>query len=211
MRWDYRDGLTEIDRILTESGIEDEFVSRHLWWNSTVDSWSQPHGSEPREGSDDSALRETIVCWKVFADSTCVEANIHFPADWVLLRDAVRRSQKPFRWSVIKGSSIGCRRPASSWSKYIRCVSPWRMPSTARTQNIHASVFCVRWKNDAKPSSFAGDRGFTQRPTPSFWRSSESSTRSARNQSRCLNSDWKKSASKRCKRAASQPKRASRF
>ncbi len=31
MRWDYRDGLTEIDRILTESGIEDEFVSRHLW------------------------------------------------------------------------------------------------------------------------------------------------------------------------------------
>lgn len=27
---------------------------------------------------------------KVFADSTCVKANIHFPVDWVLLRDGVR-------------------------------------------------------------------------------------------------------------------------
>ncbi len=27
---------------------------------------------------------------KIFADTTCVKANIHFPVDWVLLRDAVR-------------------------------------------------------------------------------------------------------------------------
>ena len=27
---------------------------------------------------------------KIFADTTCVKANIHFPEDWVLLRDAVR-------------------------------------------------------------------------------------------------------------------------
>jgi len=27
---------------------------------------------------------------EIFTDSTCVKANIHFPADWVLLRDAVR-------------------------------------------------------------------------------------------------------------------------
>lgn len=26
----------------------------------------------------------------IYADTTCVEANIHFPVDWVLLRDAVR-------------------------------------------------------------------------------------------------------------------------
>ena len=27
---------------------------------------------------------------KIFADSTCVKSNIHYPADWVLLRDATR-------------------------------------------------------------------------------------------------------------------------
>ncbi|MDF7809682.1 hypothetical protein P4E94_19745, partial [Pontiellaceae bacterium B12219] len=27
---------------------------------------------------------------EIFADSTCVKANIHFPVDWVLLRDAAR-------------------------------------------------------------------------------------------------------------------------
>jgi IS5 family transposase len=27
---------------------------------------------------------------QIFADTTCVKANIHFPVDWVLLRDAVR-------------------------------------------------------------------------------------------------------------------------
>jgi len=31
---------------------------------------------------------------QVFADTTCVEANIHFPVDWVLLRDAVRTLTK---------------------------------------------------------------------------------------------------------------------
>ena len=32
------------------------------------------------------ALRMDVV----LADTTCIEANIHFPTDWVLLRDAVR-------------------------------------------------------------------------------------------------------------------------
>ena len=35
-------------------------------------------------------LKEPISINNVFADSTCVKANIHFPTDWVLLRDAVR-------------------------------------------------------------------------------------------------------------------------
>lgn len=31
-----------------------------------------------------------IDCKKIFSDSTCVKAHIHFPVDWVLLRDATR-------------------------------------------------------------------------------------------------------------------------
>lgn len=35
--------------------------------------------------------RETALCFdEIFADSTCVKANIHYPVDWVLLRDATR-------------------------------------------------------------------------------------------------------------------------
>jgi len=35
--------------------------------------------------------RETALRFdRIFADTTCVKANIHFPVDWVLLRDAAR-------------------------------------------------------------------------------------------------------------------------
>jgi len=35
-------------------------------------------------------LNQTIDFTAVFTDSTCVKENIHFPVDWVLLRDAAR-------------------------------------------------------------------------------------------------------------------------
>lgn len=35
-------------------------------------------------------LNEAFNCRDVFMDATCIKANIHFPVDWVLLRDAVR-------------------------------------------------------------------------------------------------------------------------
>jgi hypothetical protein len=35
-------------------------------------------------------LQSPISFEKTFTDSTCVKANIHFPVDWVLLRDAAR-------------------------------------------------------------------------------------------------------------------------
>ncbi len=39
--------------------------------------------------------RETAVGFdEIFADSTCVKSNIHYPVDWVLLRDATRTLAK---------------------------------------------------------------------------------------------------------------------
>ena len=35
-------------------------------------------------------LHQAMDCSHLFTDSTCIRANIHFPVDWVLLRDAVR-------------------------------------------------------------------------------------------------------------------------
>jgi Transposase DDE domain len=39
-------------------------------------------------------LREALDVEEYFLDTTCVKANIHFPVDWVLLRDGVRTLMK---------------------------------------------------------------------------------------------------------------------
>jgi IS5 family transposase len=39
-------------------------------------------------------LKEALDLEEYFLDSTCVKANIHFPTDWVLLRDGVRTLMK---------------------------------------------------------------------------------------------------------------------
>ena len=39
-------------------------------------------------------LKEALDLEEYFLDSTCLEANIHFPTDWVLLRDGVRTLMK---------------------------------------------------------------------------------------------------------------------
>jgi hypothetical protein len=39
-------------------------------------------------------LKESLDLDEYFLDTTCVQANIHFPIDWVLLRDAVRTLMK---------------------------------------------------------------------------------------------------------------------
>jgi hypothetical protein len=39
-------------------------------------------------------LAEPVDATEVFLDSTCLKANIHFPVDWVLLRDATRTLMK---------------------------------------------------------------------------------------------------------------------
>jgi hypothetical protein len=45
--------------------------------------------------AEDLLRRDTAVRFdEIFADTTCVKANIHFPVDWVLLRDATRTLMK---------------------------------------------------------------------------------------------------------------------
>ena len=39
-------------------------------------------------------LTEVVDTMEVFLDSTCLKANIHFPVDWVILRDATRTLMK---------------------------------------------------------------------------------------------------------------------
>lgn len=45
--------------------------------------------SDP-EGAMKSGLSKAIDSSEIFIDSTCIKSNIHFPVDWVLLRDGVK-------------------------------------------------------------------------------------------------------------------------
>ncbi|HWW02571.1 MAG TPA: hypothetical protein VNZ64_22930 [Candidatus Acidoferrum sp.] len=40
------------------------------------------------------ALAEAVDLESAFLDTTCLSANIHYPVDWVLLRDAMRTPMK---------------------------------------------------------------------------------------------------------------------
>lgn len=71
---------------------------------------SQAAGSEG--SSKLPGLEETISLENVFADSTCIKANIHFPVDWVLLRDAVRTLTKSI--ILIRGQGLKHRMPKPS-------------------------------------------------------------------------------------------------
>src|SRR5271169_2162893 len=55
-------------------------------------------------------LKEALDLEEYFLDSTCVKANIHFPIDWVLLRDAVRTLMKAT--GLIRQAGLRGRRAA---------------------------------------------------------------------------------------------------
>jgi len=50
--------------------------------------------SDPVQASKVMGFDTPLSFDDIFADSTCIKANIHFPVDWVLLRDAVRTLTK---------------------------------------------------------------------------------------------------------------------
>jgi hypothetical protein len=54
-------------------------------------------------------LAAPIACEDVFFDSTCLKADIHFPIDWVLLRDAARTLMKAT--VLIRNSGLKNRMP----------------------------------------------------------------------------------------------------
>lgn len=55
-------------------------------------------------------LAEAQAMNTCLVDSTCLEANIHFPVDWVLLRDVSRTLLKAVK--LIRSAGLRCRMPA---------------------------------------------------------------------------------------------------
>ncbi len=55
---------------------------------------SEPNGGSEEPPSAAFGLPGPILLEDVYFDSTCLKADIHFPIDWVLLRDAARTLMK---------------------------------------------------------------------------------------------------------------------
>lgn len=65
------------------------------------------------EGRQMIELQESLDLDAYFLDTTCVKLNIHFPVDWVLLRDAARTLLKATRLIRKRGLKVRMEEPAT--------------------------------------------------------------------------------------------------
>ena len=73
-----KSALERYDKVVPAEDIEE--AVRMMCASVSADTWAgRMHG-----------LEKPLDVRNLFADCTCLESNIHFPVDWVLLRDAVR-------------------------------------------------------------------------------------------------------------------------
>jgi hypothetical protein len=74
-----------------------------------IDQVSRAAAQAARRGRHPLGLEKPLDLEAYFLDTTCVQANIHFPTDWVLLRDAARTLIKAIR--VIRKHGLRHRMP----------------------------------------------------------------------------------------------------
>jgi len=89
-------GIGEVDRVIvpSKSTLQRYFV----WWTQAeVRLLVQQLLVRGAQAPEQLALAEPLDLESAFLDSTCLCANIHYPVDWVLLRDATRTLMKSVR------------------------------------------------------------------------------------------------------------------
>lgn len=82
-------GLSEVDRVVVPSKSTLQRYSD--WWpEAEVRPLIQKLLVQGAQAPEQLGLAEPLDLENAFLDSTCLCANIHYPVDWVLLRDATR-------------------------------------------------------------------------------------------------------------------------
>src|SRR5271157_1106695 len=89
-------GLGEVDRVKVPS--KSTLQRYDLWWKEAevrqvIHQLLSLGATAPQQLH----LPEAVDLESAFLDTTCLEANIHYPVDWVLLRDATRTLMKAVR------------------------------------------------------------------------------------------------------------------
>ncbi len=105
-------GIARIDVVKVPSKST---LDRYARWapeetvRKVVDTLSQSAAAMGKRGRQALGLARPLDLESYFLDTTCVKANIHFPVDWVLLRDAVRTLIKAIQ--VIRRHGLRHRMP----------------------------------------------------------------------------------------------------
>ena len=115
-------GLSRMDviRVPSKSTLDrySRMVSEDLV-REVITGLTQNAAAVPESGNQCLGLEEPLSLATLLVDTTCVAANIHFPVDWVLLRDIAR--------TLIKGVAVirrhGLRHRMSAPADFLRQVN----------------------------------------------------------------------------------------
>ena len=102
-------GISEVDRVRVPG--KSDLQRYATWW--TEEEVRQLSGQLLRTGAEQPQklqLPEALDLERCFIDTTCVAANIHYPVDWILLRDATRTLMKAL--ALIRGQGLKRRMEA---------------------------------------------------------------------------------------------------
>ena len=99
IKWTSKSTLDRASKFFTVNQIE--LLNRHLAEIVGNDDWSQRL-----------ELNQAVDATVCLMDSTCLEANIHFPVDWMLLKDVGLTLLQAIR--LIREEGLLCRMPGSA-------------------------------------------------------------------------------------------------
>src|SRR6266542_5099025 len=99
-------GLAEIDKVVVPAKST---LQRYAHWidQPTLDPLIHQALRQAHEHPESLQLAQPVDLEACFLDTTCLQANIHYPVDWVLLRDATRTLMKGV--DLIRGQGL-CHR-----------------------------------------------------------------------------------------------------
>jgi hypothetical protein len=96
-------GLSQIDKVVIPAKST---LQRYAHWidEPTLNHVSHQALRQAHHHSQDLRLAQSVDLEACFLDTTCLKANIHYPVDWVLLRDATRTLMKAVQ--LIRGQGL---------------------------------------------------------------------------------------------------------
>ena len=132
-------GLSEVDRVVVPSKST---LQRYFGWWSEAEVRPVIH-QLLRQGAQSPAqldLAEPLDLESAFLDSTCLCANIHYPVDWVLLRDATRTLMASVRLIRDQGLKHRMEEPETFISRInglcIKMTHVWRRQDQSESRRL---------------------------------------------------------------------------
>ena len=133
-------GLAELDRVVVPSKST---LQRYAYWaeQATLERFIQELLMRAHTQPKALRLKEAIDLDACFLDTTCVEANVHYPVDWVLLRDATRTLMKAIALIRDQGLRHRMEEPAVFLKRMNRlCIAMTHTPKKTDGQRHRKKV-----------------------------------------------------------------------